>query len=315
MKKVLVTGATGFLGKYVVRQLADAGVPVVATDVRIPPDVEQHDLVTYVQCDVRDLRRVLRMCSDHNVGRVIHLASLLAPASQADPYTCTEVNVLGTQNIFEAAVQLGFSNVTWASSQAVFGHVTDPSVSTLTEQTPHHPDNAYGWAKSYCEGISIQYRSRYGIDLVGLRIAMVYGAGKERGEGKFTEHLFDRPAMGLDSVVPFGDDTFCWQYVGDVAAAFIKASERDEHATEAIYNIPGQRATIAEIAALVAAHAPGVTIELASGVLGFPYNFSDELYTTLVKGDYAMTPLSQGVEITLKAIANRRQPLAEGPLS
>ena len=314
MKQVLVTGATGFLGKYVVRQLAETGIPVVATDLRIGADAERHDNVTYVQCDVRDLRRVLRMCAEHNVDRVIHLASLLAPASQADPYTCTEVNVLGTRLTIVAAVQLGFSSVTWASSQAVFGHVVGNADSALTEHTPHHPDNAYGWAKSYCEGISLQYRSRYGINIVGLRIAMLYGAGKERGEGKFTEHLFDRPAKGMDSVVPFGDDTFSWQYVGDVAAAFIQVAQRDSTA-EAIYNIPGRRATISEVADVVRTHAPGVTIELEPGVLGFPYNFSDDAYLRLVDGDYEMTSLSDGIEITLKSIARESQPATEGALT
>lgn len=305
MTTVLVTGALGFLGKYVVRQLAQSDVRVVAMDLRIPVDAVLEPDVDYVQCDVRDLRRLLRICGEYGVDRVIHLASLLAPASQADPYTSTEVNVLGTQNIFEAAVQLGFKNVTWATSQAVYGHITENADTTLTEQTPHHPDNAYGWAKSYSEGVSQQYRSQYGVNLIGLRIAMLYGAGKERGEGKFTEHLFDRPAIGLGAVVPFGDDTFCWQYAADVATAFIKCVQL-ESTPQPIYNIPGRRATIAEAVDIVRSLVPDVTVDREPGLLGFPYNFADDAFMDLVGQDYAMIPLHDGIGETLSAIAEAR---------
>lgn len=308
---VLVTGATGFLGKYVVRQLAESGTRVVAADLRIPDDAVLEPGVEQTSCDVRDLRRLLRICSENGVERIIHLASLLAPASQADPYTSTEVNVLGTQNVFEAAVQLGLANVTWATSQAVFGHVTTDVDTVLTEHTPHHPDNAYGWAKSYAEGVSQQYRSRYGVNLIGLRIAMVYGSGKERGEGKFTEHLFDRPAMGMDSVVPFGDDTFCWQHVADVADAFVRCVRLDA-APQAVYNIPGRRATLREATEVVMEILPDVTVEREPGLLGFPYNFSDDAFMELVGHEYEMVPLRAGVEQTLRAIAAAR---ADAPIA
>lgn len=310
MTTVLVTGANGFLGRYVVRQLSQVGTRVVAMDMRIPEGALLEPGVEYVQCDIRDLRRVLRICSEQGVERVIHLASLLAPASQADPYTSTEVNVLGTQNVFEAAVQLGFANVTWATSQAVYGHVTTGGA-TLTEHTPHQPDNAYGWAKSYSEGLSRQYRARYGINLIGLRIAMLYGSGKERGEGKFTEHLFDRPALGLDSVVPFGDDTFCWQYVADVADAFATCVRLDS-AADPVYNIPGRRATIAEAADIVASLVPGVTVGREPGLLGFPYDFAEDAFMELVGSDYRMTPLRDGIAETLRTIAAAHAARTEG---
>ncbi|MGV8970419.1 MAG: NAD-dependent epimerase/dehydratase family protein [Microbacteriaceae bacterium] len=299
---VLVTGAFGFLGKYVVRELVRSGIPVVGVDLNIPRDAILESGAEYTQCDVRDLRRLLRICSDFDVDRVIHLASLLAPASQADPYTSTEVNVLGTQNIFEAAVQLELKNVTWASSQAVFGHVVGDGDSILTENTPHHPDNAYGWAKSYSEGVSKQYRSRYNVNLIGLRIAMLYGAGKERGEGKFTEQLFDRPAIGLEGAVPFGDDSFCWQYVEDVAAAFVRTVQLDA-SPQPIYSIPGRLASIAEAVEIVRSLVPGVSVETEPGVLGFPFNFSDEAFYGLVGADYEMVSLRDGIEATLTSIA------------
>ncbi len=66
----------------------------------------------------------MRIAHRHRVHRIIHLASLLAPASQHDPYHALEVNAIGTQNLMEVALVREGTRLTWASSMAVFGHQT-----------------------------------------------------------------------------------------------------------------------------------------------------------------------------------------------
>ncbi|TYB46304.1 NAD-dependent epimerase/dehydratase family protein [Actinomadura chibensis] len=296
----LVTGASGFVGRYAVRELVSAGAEVVALDHAPAAGLPRSPRLSAVQGDVRDLRQLARVAREHRVDRIIHLASLLAPASQDDPYHALEVNVIGTQNLMEVALLCGVTNFTWASSMAVFGHQTqaDDDSEEFTESSRHCPDNVYGTTKSYAEGISLAYRERYGLNTVGLRIGLVYGQGKERGEGLFTEHLFDRPARGEDAVVPFGDDVFSWQYVRDVARAFILVNGRDE-TDQGIYNLPGTVASMREAVDLVRELRPEATIGTEPGRLGFPYRFSVTAFEKLAGDEHRLTPLRDGFAETL----------------
>ncbi|WP_067460967.1 NAD-dependent epimerase/dehydratase family protein [Actinomadura macra] len=296
----LVTGASGFVGRYVVGELLSAGADVVALDHAPASGLPPSPRLTAVQGDVRDLRQLTRIAHEHGVDRIIHLASLLAPASQQDPYHALEVNVIGTQNLMEVALVQGVTHLTWASSMAVFGHQTqaDGGAEEFTEASRHCPDNVYGVTKSYAEGISLAYRERYGLTTVGLRIGLVYGQGKERGEGLFTEHLFDRPARDRDSVVPFGDDVFSWQYVRDVAKAFILVNGRDE-TDQGIYNLPGTVASMQDAVGLVRELRPRVSIRSEPGRLGFPHRFSVSAFEKLAGDEYRLTPLRDAFAETL----------------
>lgn len=296
----LVTGASGFVGRYLVSELVSAGTEVVALDHAPAAGLPRSARLSAVQGDVRDLRQLARIAREHRVDRIIHLASLLAPASQDDPYHALEVNVIGTQNLMEVALVCGVTHLTWASSMAVFGHQTqaDDDSEEFTESSRHCPDNVYGITKSYAEGISLSYRERYGLNTVGLRIGLVYGQGKERGEGLFTEHLFDRPARGQDSVVPYGDDVFSWQYVRDVAKAFILVNGRDE-TDQGIYNLPGTVASMQDAVGIVRELRPGVSIGSEPGVLGFPHRFSVTAFDELAGDEPRLTPLRDGFAETL----------------
>lgn len=301
----LVTGGTGFVGQYVTALLTGRGERVVAFDPLPPTEVTRQADVTYVRGDVSDLRSVLDAVHGHDIERVIHLGSLLAPASAADPYRALEVNCAGTQNVFEAARLTGVRNVTWASSMAVFGHApTLADGELLTEDSAHTPDNAYGATKSYCEHISAAYRRRYDLNCVGLRIGLVYGAGKERGEGLFTEQLFQRPALGLPGVVPNGDDTYCWQYVGDVAAAFTLVSRLD-HTDRGVYNLAGTVLSMADAVALMREVVPTAQLTLEPGVMGFPYRIDSSALVALLDAEYRLTPMRDGFAATVAGIARR----------
>ncbi|MGW1062269.1 NAD-dependent epimerase/dehydratase family protein [Micromonospora rubida] len=302
----LVTGGTGFVGQHATAILAGQDERVLALDpLSIREELRQAG-VEYVRGDVSDLRSLLAILVEHGVDRVIHLGSLLAPASAADPYRALEVNCAGTQNVFEAARILRLANVTWASSMAVFGHSAAALAEgeLLTEHTPHSPDNAYGATKSYCEHISRAYRQRYGVNCVGLRIGLVYGAGKERGEGLFTEQLFQRPALGQPGVVPYGDDVYCWQYVRDVAEAFTLVSCLDS-ADNAVYNLPGTVLTMVGAVETVRALVPSAELTVEPGVLGFPYRIDASPLTALLGDSLRLTSIRDGFAATIEGIAAR----------
>ena len=123
----LLTGGMGCIGTYVIRDLLAAGEKVVvydfAYDLTIPKMVltdEQIEGFTFVQGDITDLPHVLRTVQEHEIDRVIHLASWQVPACNANPPQALKVVCEGTINILEAARIFNLKRVVWASSVCSF---------------------------------------------------------------------------------------------------------------------------------------------------------------------------------------------------
>ena len=107
---VLVTGAHGCIGAWVVRELVERGERVVLLDQGGNPqrlllllDAAQVVALDRVEADVTDLNAVEALLDSRSVSHVIHLAALQVPFCRADPVLGARVNVVGTVNVFEAA--------------------------------------------------------------------------------------------------------------------------------------------------------------------------------------------------------------------
>ena len=108
---VLVTGAHGCIGAWVVRELVERGERVVLLDQGGDPrrlllllDADRVSALDRVAVDVTDLEAVEEVLDSRSVSHVIHLAALQVPFCRADPPLGASVNVVGTVNIFEAHV-------------------------------------------------------------------------------------------------------------------------------------------------------------------------------------------------------------------
>jgi nucleoside-diphosphate-sugar epimerase len=234
----LVTGGTGFIGAYVVRDLVQSGDRVVCFDIApnapwladvIPAEHLQR--VTVVRGDVTEWSQLFHTLREQRVDKVIHLASLLTSSSEANFPLALKVNCQGTNHIFEGACLLGIEKVVWASSVAVFGPRSIGPDGIVLNDAPHDPQTVYGACKAYNEQMALHYARKYDLDVIGLRFTLVYGYGKTetvaRGTGvAYLSELIDKPALGQGPcVVPYGDDQMDWLYVEDVARAIVLASQ------------------------------------------------------------------------------------------
>ncbi|MFC4357848.1 NAD-dependent epimerase/dehydratase family protein [Halobium salinum] len=256
MATVLVTGGTGFIGSYTAADLVEAGHDVVAydlsTDPRILEKLDVEDDVTIRRGDVSDPTDVLRAIRETGATHVVHLAALLTTTARENPRLAQDVNIQGTNNVFEAARILDdqVERVAWASSAAVYAPPTnydDGGDWWVDEEDLVYPDTLYGATKEYNEHQARVYFEDHDVSHVGLRPTVAYGAYRETGGSAFLANIVEKPAMGESFAVEYGDQHVDWQHVADIAQAFRRAAFTDENRlSKRIYNVRGELATIRE---------------------------------------------------------------------
>ena len=213
--KLLVTGATGFLGSTLVPMLRQAGHDVrvlVRSGVEVPE-------VETVKGDVRDPDSVLRALA--GVEGVYHLAGLVS-RDPADARKMYELHVDGTRNLLTAAARAGLKRIVLASSSGTIGV---SRLRRVASEEDDYPIEAVGrWpyylSKIYEEKIAIDF-ARRGLPIVILNPSLLLGPGDARMSS--TQDIF-RFLMGRIPVMPRGGISFV--DVRDAARAFVAALTR-----------------------------------------------------------------------------------------
>jgi nucleoside-diphosphate-sugar epimerase len=272
--KVLVTGGTGFIGAYVTKSLVQQGHQVVCYD--LMPDGNSLDKVlgdkmksevTILRGDVTDPVGFFRAAGESHAEVVIHLASLLAPASDANPRLALKVNCGSLLDIFEIAKTLGIKRVVWASSIAVFGDRSRYADKPLSDSAVHFPMQVYGATKSLNEFMAQYYFKNFGLDNIGLRYTIVYGYARMRGASAFASELLVKPALGQPGVVPYADACLDWQYVEDAATVTVMAALREGSTETRVFNTGGILGTGREVAKIVQKLIPDAKLTLQPGTM------------------------------------------------
>jgi UDP-glucose 4-epimerase len=169
--KILVTGATGFVGKKIVAELVETGAQIITCGRN-----RSADLPNYYQVDITSKPSIERLFNE--IGRidcVVHSAGL-AHQFQApkDPGVFYSVNVDGTGHIAEAAANTVCKKFILISSISVYG---DGKPNPCTEDFPCAPSGDYAESKLGAEVVATAICRKAGIDLTVLRLATVYGEG------------------------------------------------------------------------------------------------------------------------------------------
>ena len=174
--KVLVTGATGFLGRHVTRALVEAG-----HDVRVLVRRESKRLsgVEQVKGDIDDAGSLARALAGRE--QVHHLAGLVS-RDPKDASRMMRVHVDGTRRLLEAAVQAGVGRVILASSSGTVGVSKDPDF-VATEDSPWAIPVAKGWpyylSKIYQEQVALEAARGSGPEVVILNPTLLLGPGDD----------------------------------------------------------------------------------------------------------------------------------------
>ena len=156
-KKILVTGASGFIGSHTCVELLQAGFDVVALDNlsnSARESLTRVEQITgrapiWVQADVRDQAALNTVLQEHAIDAVIHFAGLKAVGeSVAEPLAYFDNNVSGTVTLLQALKAAGVRHFVFSSSATVYG---DPESVPITESAPLRTTNPYGRSKLIVE--------------------------------------------------------------------------------------------------------------------------------------------------------------------
>lgn len=267
----LVTGGNGWVPCHIVRRLARRGERVVSFDL-MEPDALLRDFlgdlverVAFEPGDVTDEGCLRKVAERHGVTRIVHAAAITprVDRERREPRRVIEVNLLGTVAALEVARSLaGFERFVYVSSCAAWGDV--PDVEELTEELPSHAAGLYGITKHTSERICRRYAELFGLDVVSIRPANVYGPMERVTPGYVgaTElremlrlHFAGRPILVNSLAGPYLD----WTYVEDVAEGIERAwaTPRLPHD---VYSLTcGRLRSIGDVLAAFAEHLPGLT--------------------------------------------------------
>ena len=258
MSKALITGGAGFIGSNLARLVLDQGHDVTILD-NLSSGYREN-LATlaeaeFIEGDVRDRRAVDRAIAGADM--VFHLAASVGNTRSIEhPLLDSEVNVLGTLTMLEAARRGGVRKLVFSSSAGIFGEL---KTLPIAEDHPVEPDTPYGASKLGAEKLCLAYAKLYTLECVCLRYFNVYGVNQRYDAyGNVIPIFAHRMLAGLPVLIHGdGEQTRDFVNVRDVARANYGAAM--SHGISGAFNIAsGTRVTISELVALMA-KASGVT--------------------------------------------------------
>jgi len=247
----LVTGGLGYIGSHAVRDMVERGWRIrildnrYRSDPRTAQELSEIPGVDVVEGDVRYAHMV--ESAVRGVEAVVHLAAVCMNKSIADPTESLDVNLMGTQNVLDAAARAGVRRIVYASSASVYG---DPGSLPMRESDALAPITPYCIAKLAGEQMLSFYARRSGMSWLALRFFNVYGPGQPV-DAYYTSVVLtflNRIARGeVPMIDGRGEQSMDFVHVADVARAIGMAL--DSRATGEALNVgTGTQTTIAQLA-------------------------------------------------------------------
>jgi GDP-mannose 4,6-dehydratase len=246
MKKILITGITGFIGSHLAEQLLKEGGAEVhgMCRWRSPRDnlINIHNKIQLHEADLLDLNSLISLFEEIKPDQIYHLAAQsYVRTSYSAPVQTLQTNVIGTTNLLEA-IRLTKQNprILAITSSEVYGQVEIKDI-PITEECPLRPHSPYGVSKVGQDMIIYQYTTSYDLDTI--RVRNFTTTGPRRGEvffmSAFTKQIASILLCKQEPLIKVGNldsiRTVC--DVRDMVRAYILACNNGKKG--GVYNIGG----------------------------------------------------------------------------
>ena len=247
----LVTGASGFLGKAVMKLLAEQKQRTIGLDPRA-------SATTQVVDGLSDRSKITKLLTGEKVTHIIHAGGVSGPMVLADdPVKVITINVLGSLNLLYAALDTGVRTFIYCSSAAALGsfHESAP----VDENYPLRPNNTYSASKAAMEMVMRGLWGKIPLDLCSLRFTVIYGPGRET---TYTvEEIVGAALAGRAArIAPMAD--WPYVYIDDAARAAVQACYAKGRKQLSYFIAHPEKVTPDDIAAAAAAAGKPVRIEV-----------------------------------------------------
>lgn len=247
----LVTGASGFLGRAVMKLLAEQKQRAIGLDPRASNTVQVVD-------GLSDRSKLTKLLAGEKITHIIHAGGVSGPMVLADdPAKVVTINVLGSLNLLYAAMDTKVRTFVYCSSAAALGsfHENEP----VDENYPLRPNNTYSASKAAMEMVLRGLWGNVPLDLCSLRFTVIYGPGRET---TYTvEEIVGAALAGkIARIAPVGD--WPYVYIDDAARAAAHACYAKGRRQLSYFIAHPERVTPGDIAAAAAATGRPVRIEI-----------------------------------------------------
>jgi NAD dependent epimerase/dehydratase len=256
-KKILVTGAGGFVGSHLVEALVKSGAKVRAfvhynsrNDWGMLEDVDKEILreVEVVASDLRDADAVRTAVEGQEV--IFHLGALIGiPYSYVNPRDVVDTNVGGTLNLLSAARHYGLEKIVHTSTSEIYGTA---QYVPMDEKHPVNPQSPYAASKSAADLLALSFHRSYDLPVGVIRPFNIYGPRQSARAviPSIIAQALLKSTINLGSVSPTRDLTF----VTDTASGFIAFAECERTVGEVVNLGSSREVSIGQLIEMISAH-------------------------------------------------------------
>ncbi len=213
-RRVLVTGASGFIGKHLVERLLESGADVHAVSRHVQCD--GLDGVTWWQSDLAEAFEAHELIASIRPDFIFHLASHVAGGRDIALVQPTfRSNLMSTLNLLTAATEVGCQRL------IITGSLEEPNIGSAAA-----PCSPYAAAKSAGSAYARMFHALYGLPVVILRLFMVYGPGQQ-DRRKLVPYVIHSLLRGERPLLSNGTRDVDWIYIDDVIEGVVQAVHAD----------------------------------------------------------------------------------------